>query len=292
MDPRLVKTHEYLLNAWEFLFKEYDIDGLWYDFLEFHRNVDNPPENMEIVSIDPYEGYTLLMEKLYKKAREMKDDAVIIFRRGTANHHSKRFTTHVWPMDTPQDYNMNRRDIVYLKTLGKGVVTHACCASWTISESDLNVGRQMASIVLAGVPAFSVKLAESPQSHNKIIRAWLKFYEQHKRDLVLGKMTPLLPTPPSAAIRIEAKDKAFFGLFEAAPGLLTLTRPVDKVTIVNAYSNRIVGRLEGVKGKWRVELFDYYWQSLGSQIITSDETGLTLNLSASEACFSAVLTRQ
>lgn len=292
MDPRLVKTHEYLLNCWEFMFKEYDIDGMWYDFLEFPRNVDPPPPGMEILSMDLNEAYTLLMAKLYRKARELKDDAVIILRRGSANHHAKRFCTHVWPMDTPQDYNMNRRDIVYLKTLGKGVLTHACCASWAISESDLNVGRQMASIVLAGVPAFSVKLAESPESHNKIISAWLKFYEQHKRDLVLGQMTPLLPTPPSAAIRIEAEDKAYFGLFEAAPGRLTLTHPVDQVIIVNAYSKWITGRLEGAKGKWNVELFDHSWQSLGSQTITSDENGLTLNLSAPEACFSAVLTRQ
>ena len=292
MDPRLVKTHEYLLESWEFMFKEYDIDGLWYDFLEFPGNADNPPADMELVSMDLNEAYTLLMERLYEKAREMKDDAVIILRRGSANHHAKRFCTHVWPMDTPQDYNMNRRDIVYLKTLGKGVLTHACCTSWTISESDLNVGRQMASIVLAGVPAFSVKLAESPESHNKVIRAWLKFYEQNKRDLVLGKMTPLLPTPPSAALRIEAPGKAYFGLFEAAPGVLPLTHPADQVTIVNAFSKRIAGRLEGAKGKWHAELFDHCWQSLGSQTITSDETGLTLNLNASEACFTAVLTRQ
>lgn len=292
MDPRLVKTHEYLLNAWEHMFKTYDIDGMWYDFLEFRKDVDNPPADMDIVSMDLNEAYTLLMERLYQKAREMKDDAVIILRRPSANHHAKRFCTHVWPMDTPQDYNMNRRDVVYLKTLGKGVLTHACCASWTISESDLNVGRQMASIVLAGVPAFSVKLAESPESHNKVIRAWLKFYEQNKRELVLGKMTPLLPTPPSAAIRIEAPGKAYFGLFEAAPGVLPLTQPVEQVTIVNAFSNRIVGRLEGAIGKWRVELFDHSWKSLGSQTITSDETGLTLNLNASEACFTAVLTRQ
>jgi len=110
-------------------------------------------------------------------------------------------------MDTPQDYNMNRRDIVYLKTFGPGVLTHACCTSWAITESDVNVARQMASIVLAGVPAFSVKLAESPASHNAIVKAWLAFYELNKRDLVFGRMTPLLPTPPRPRCASKVRGK-------------------------------------------------------------------------------------
>ncbi len=292
LDPRLVKTHEYLLSAWEAMFKDYDIDGLWYDFLEVQMGVDAPPPGMATVEGDVHEAYTLLLQKLAVKARQMKPDMVIILRRGTANQNAKLFCTHVWPMDAPQDYNVNRREVVYLKTLGPGVLTHACCTSWAISESDINVARQMASVVLAGVPAFSVKLAESPAAHNEIIRAWLKFYDAHKRALVYGRMTPLLATPPSAALRIESQEEAFFGLFEAAPGLLPLTRAVPRVTLVNAYSDRIVGRLEGVEGAWRAELFDARWQPAGVQTLQSEGGGLTLNLRGPAACFSVVLTRQ
>jgi hypothetical protein len=292
LDPRLAKTHEFLLAAWEAMFREYKIDGLWYDFLEVAGGIDPPPTGMAVVCPDPDEAYTLLLEKLAAQARRQKKDVVIVMRRGSANHNAKRFCTHVWPMDTPQDYNMNRRDVVYLKTLGPGVLTHACCTSWAISESDLNVSRQMASIVLAGVPAFSVKLAESPRTHNEIIRNWLAFYEKHKRSLVLGEMTPLLPTPASAALRIEAPNEAFFGLFEAAPGVLPLTRPVRRVTIVNAFSNQLAGRLEGLDGTWLVERFDHRWRPLGSRTLKSEEGGLTLRERSDDACFSVVLTRE
>ena len=292
LDPRLAKTHEYLLAAWSAMFADYDIDGLWSDFLELPPAVDAPPAGMPVVSQDVHESYTMLMEKLAAQARKMKPDAALIFRRGTANHNAKLFSTHVWPMDSPQDYNVNRRDVVYLKTLGPGVLTHACCTSWPISESELNVARQMASVVLAGVPAFSVKLAESPAAHNEIIRQWLAFYERHKRALQFGHMTPLLPTPPSAALRIEAPDEAFFGLFEAAPGWLPLTRPVPRVTIVNAFSTQLVGRLQGAEGTWRAEIFDQSWKPLGTQTLTSQEGGLTLNFHGPTACFSVVLTRQ
>jgi hypothetical protein len=196
-------------------------------------------------------------------------------------------------MDTPQDYNMNRRDVVYMKTFGPGVLTHACCTSWAITESDVNVARQMASVVLAGVPAFSVKLAESPARHNAIIKAWLAFYEPNKRDLVLGRMTPLLPTPPSAALRIEAEKQAFFGFFEAMPGLIELTSPVNKITLVNAFSNRTVTRLEGVSGEWQAQLYDEAWQPIRKTRLKSDDArGLNINLAGPSECHTIVLSKE
>jgi hypothetical protein len=233
------------------------------------------------------------MQSLYQKALELKPNAVIILRRAFANLNSKTFCTHVWPMDVPQDYNMNRRDVVYMKTFGKGVLTHACCTSWAVSESDLNVARQMASITMAGVPAFSTILANSPPNHNAIIKAWLAFYEPNKRDLVLGRMTPLLPTPPSAAIRIESDKKVFFGFFEAVPGLVEVTKKVDTITIVNAFSVRTATRLEGISsGNWKAHIYDQYWKPMGSVVLSTKGTdGLDINLSSSTACHSIVLTR-
>lgn len=289
LDPRYKKVHDYLLKSWEKLFAEYHVDGLWYDFLEL-KEADAPTPGMELVSPDLAEGYTLLMQALYKRSLELNPNAVIVLRRGSANLNAKTYCTHVWPMDTPQDYNMNRRDVVYMKTYGEGVLTHACCTSWAISESDENVARQMASIVLAGVPAFSVKLAESPRSHNEIIAAWLKFYEPNKRDLVLGRMTPLLPTPPSAALRIEAEKQAFFGFFEAAPGLLQLTRPVDNVTLVNAFSKRTFARIEGLaEGTYKVEVFDQLWKPVSQSMMKSDRGGLTLDVAGRSRCHCIVI---
>lgn len=294
LDPRLKKSHDYLLMAWEKLFTRYGVDGLWYDFLDSIPPVADPPAaGMEVVSPDLQVGYTRLMQALYEKSLALNPDAVIILRRPAANLNAKTFCTHVWPMDTPQDYNMNRRDVVYLKTFGPGVITHACCTSWAISESDVNVARHMASVALAGVPAFSVKLPESPASHNAIIKAWLAFYERHKRDLVLGRMTPLLPTPPSAALRIEGERQAFFGLFEAVPGLVEVTKPVTAITLVNAFSRRTTTRLEGVQGEWRLELYDHLWQPISEAMLKTDaDGGLNINVTGPSECHAIVLTKK
>jgi Glycosyl hydrolases family 31 len=293
LDPRLKQVHDYLLASWEHLFTQYGIDGLWYDFLELPAHADPPPPGMAVVSPDLHVAYTQLMQALYDKSLVLNPNAVIILRRPSANLNSKTCCTHVWPADTPQDYNMNRRDIVYMKTFGPGVLTHACCTSWAITESDANVARQMASIVLAGVPAFSVKLAESPPTHDAIVKAWLAFYEANKRDLVLGRMTPLLPTPPSAALRIEADQQAFFGFFEALPGLIEITKPVTKVTLVNAFSKRTATRLEGVRGTWQAQVYDQAWQPAFKMRLKTDATGgLNLNLAGPSECHAIVLTKR
>lgn len=292
LDPRLKKVHDYLLTSWENMFTKYGIDGLWYDFLEIPDRPDKPVSGVEIVSPDIHIAYTQLMEELYNKAIALNPNAVIILRRSSANLNAKTFCTHVWPMDTPQDYNMNRRDIVYMKTFGPGVLTHACCTSWTISESDVNVARQMASIVLAGVPAFSVKLSESPATHNAIVKAWLAFYELNKSDLVLGRMTPLLPTPPSAALRIEGEKQTFFGFFEAMPGLIETTKSVNKIILINAFNKRTSTRLEGVKGTWQVQVYDQVWRPMDKTILKTDTNGgLNINLAGPNECHVIVLTK-
>ena len=180
-----------------------------------------------------------------------------------------------------------------MKTFGPGVLTHACCTSWADSESDVNVARQMASVVLAGVPAFSVNLAGQSASHNAIVKSWLAFYERNKQDLVLGRLTPLLPTPPSAALRIESDTQAFFGFFEAVPGLIEITKPVNTITLVNAFARRTVTRLEGVKGDWQAQVYDQLWQpGNNAQLKTDADGGIDLNFTAPTECSAVVLTKK
>jgi hypothetical protein len=187
---------------------------------------------------------------------------------------------------------MNRRDVLFLKTLGDGILTHACCTSWAISESDLNVARQMSSITFAGVPALSSILQDSPPTHNIIIKKWLEFYEENKKDLILGKMTPLLPTPPSAAIKIESNQKTFFGFFEAIPGLIEAPLQSDTIIIVNAFKNRTNTRIEGIrKGTWKSQVFDHFLNPTSSSLHITDETGgINLNIHGKDACHTIRLT--
>src|SRR5690606_38252448 len=131
---------------------------------------------------------------------------------------------------------------------------------------------------------------DSPTTHNQIIKAWLEFYERNKEDLVLGQLTPLIPTPPSAILKIVRNRQTFFGFFEAVPGLVTV-EGARKITIINAYTNRTTTRVEGVTGQWKVEAYDQVWEKEQVISLTADENnGLNLTLSASTGCHTVTLT--
>ena len=143
-------------------------------------------------------------------------------------------------MDAPFDFNMNRREVLFMKPYANGVLTHACCTCWHRSESDENVARHMASVVLAGVPAVSVDLVTVPESHRRIIRSWLGFYNQHRDELLHGKMSPLAFFPAAGALSITGKTRNYIGLFETVPPLIELPEPRNEIYLVNCTGERLV----------------------------------------------------
>lgn len=292
LDPRLKKVQDYLMVSWEYLFRHYRIDGMFYDFLEITEEPDPVAANADILYSDVRVAYTKLMQALYRKVLSISTDNMIFLRRGSANLNAKTFCTHMWPQDVPQDYNGNRRDVVFMKTYGAGVLTHACSSSWTISESDVNVAKHMCSIIMAGVPFFSVLLNKSPLSHKQIIKIWLDFYHQHKEDLVLGEMKPLLPTPPSAVLYTKGKKNVFIGFFEAVIGLVQVDQ-TDTVFIMNAFSCRTNTRLEGLTGDWELQVYDHAWKALEKKRLSVDSRGgINLNVCATTDCHVMSLRKQ
>src|SRR5690606_24257550 len=102
-----------------------------------------------------------------------------------------------------------------------------------------------------------------------------------KEELVLGQLKPLIPTPPSAILKIVSNKQVFFGFFEAVPGLVTVEGP-RKIYIINAHTNRTTTRVEGVAGQWKAEIYDQVWDKEHTLSLTADENnGLNLNLFAS-----------
>jgi len=102
-------------------------------------------------------------------------------------------------------------------------------------------------------------------------------------------MKPLLPTPPSAVLYTKGENQVFIGFFEAVTGVVDMD-PVDSVTIINAYNNHTATRLEGLRGKWRVTVFDYTWTQINEHSIQADtQNGVMLNVKTELGCHIIVL---
>jgi hypothetical protein len=237
--------------------EEYKLDGLWFDGIDgvpISRCV--APHRHDFVSLG--EGVTAALSRCAETALRLNKNIVLIYRQAFANLSNKSFLTHLWPVDAPFDFNMNRREVMFMKPYASGVLTHACCTCWHREESDENVARHMASVVLAGVPAISVDLVSIPESHRRIIRSWLGFYNQHREELLHGKMAPLAFFPAAGALSIAGKTRNYIGLFETVPPLIELPEPRNEVYLVNCTGERLVTHLAKLRGRFACKIFNHH----------------------------------
>ncbi len=115
----------------------------------------------------------------------------------------------------------------------------------------------MASVVLAGVPSVSVDLVTIPESHRGIIRSWLGFYNQHRGELLHGKMAPLAFFPAAGAISITGKTRNYIGLFETVPPIIDLPEPRDEIYLVNCTGARLMTTLTNMRGRFAGKMYNH-----------------------------------
>lgn len=259
--PRTRAAADYTAECTRRMVEEYKVDGLWFDFIDSVPVARcTAPHRHDFATLG--EGVSAVLRGCAETALRLNPNEALIYRQPFANLNNKGFLTHVWPVDAPFDFNMNRREVMLMKPYAGGVLTHACCTCWHRDESDANVARHMASVVLAGVPAVSVDLMRVPDSHHRIIRAWLSFYHQHRDELLHGQMGPLAFLPAAGALSVTSAARNYIGLFETVPPLIELPETRDEIYIVNCTGGRLVTRLTNIRGRFTGKIRDHVLASV------------------------------
>jgi hypothetical protein len=254
--PRTRAATDHVAEFTRRMMEDYKLDGLWFDFIDsvpVRRCI--APHRHDFASLG--EGVTAALRQSAETAVRLNKNVILVYRQSFANLNNKPFLTHVWPVDAPFDFNMNRREVLFMKPYAHGVLTHACCTCWHRAESDENVARHMASVVLAGVPAVSVDLVTIPESHRKIIRSWVGFYNQHRDELVHGEMSPLAFFPAAGALSIAGKTRNYIGLFETVPSLIELQESRNEIYLVNCTGERLVTSLANLRGRFSCKVYNH-----------------------------------
>lgn len=278
--PRTPATFDHIVGSARHMVANLGFGGLWFDF------VDSMPSDAPCTSDHEHqydtvgEAWDAILKATAESVRAIDPECLLIYRRSHANINNKPYLTHLWPADAPFDFDKNRREVVVMRAYGEGVLTHACCTCWSPNETEEMVAKHLASVVLAGVPAVSIDLKKFPENHLEGIKAWLTFYDTHKRPLILGEMRPLTFMPPSAVTRTEAEKSAFVGYFEGLPGVTPLSRNFDDVYLINCFTETLHTLLPSQHGRFSVELFDHFLRPVdqGERTIDATDDGLHLLL--------------
>ena len=118
----------------------------------------------------------------------------------------------------------------------------------------------MASLVTSAVPMLSMDLRALPAEHQRITRAWLAFYRQHRDLLLFGRQQLLSADSHHSLFSLHLGDEALWGAFTSIfPGVLAVpSENIRRMWILNGGAQeRLYTRLEGVEGEClQIQLYD------------------------------------
>ncbi|HWB97747.1 MAG TPA: TIM-barrel domain-containing protein [Bryobacteraceae bacterium] len=265
--PRHSGTPAYLARTFLKLAKDYDLDGFWLDFMDgLHLPcyTDHPH-----ATPSTGEGYNRCLAAVRDALLGWKPGFLIETRMKMSNLNVKQFANVLETTDMPFDFDLNRSLGVVVRSFSAGSAAKLDPAQWHIQESDANVAKSCATVTLAGVPVFGVDFRLLPESHLRVIAAWMQYYRQFQQELTQGRFEPngFAPLFPQFSIRSGSKAFLYVGSSSVAP--VRVDR-CNEVHVVNASdSGRVALLLDGLaEGQWSAVVRDCYLEQALAQEVT------------------------
>ena len=196
LDPRFPEVREFLINTYETALKEWDIDGFKLDFIDSFRFEGEDPAVKENYAGRDIHLLPAAVDKLLSdvmtRLRKIKPDILIEFRQGYIGPAIRKYGNMLRSSDCAADIHANRNHIIDLRLTSGDTAVHSDMLEWHYDETPENAALQILCILFS-VPQISVRLAEIPESHRKMLRFWLDFWIRHRDVLMHGTLTPYHP---------------------------------------------------------------------------------------------------
>jgi len=180
LDPRYPEVREYLTDLYKKAMNEWNLDGFKLDFIDsFCATRIAPPyaPGMDCRTVE--EGVVRLMTGVKNALQQIKPDALIEFRQSYTGPAMRLYGNMFRVGDCPDDLISNRVGMVDLRLLLGGSAVHSDMLMWHPQESVENAAVQIQNILFA-VPQVSVRLAQLPASHRRMLGFWMDFVRSHR----------------------------------------------------------------------------------------------------------------
>jgi alpha-galactosidase len=251
------ETPGYLARTFSKLARDYDLDGFWLDFMDdAHRPCHNSHPHF---SGSTGEGYNACLAAVRDAVMKYKPNFLIETRMGMVNINVKQFVNVMETYDMPFDLDLNRSLGVVVRSFSQGLASKIDPIQWHIRESDDNVAVCCATVTFTGVPVFGVDFRLLPQSHLRVVAAWMRFYREHQHELLQGRFGPVGFGRLSPLLKIQGGTKTFLyvGSSSTAPASVGDSK---EIYIINASGlERVAIYLDEIGlGSWQLIIRDCY----------------------------------
>lgn len=272
-NPQTLKRMEEIIR---YFFQELGVDGVWVDF------VDSLPwecgADHQHIFQTIGEGASACLEKIYRTAVSIRPDAVVEYRIFHGNLNNKRYLNVLETTDTPHNYDDNRRFGVYVRSFAKGVAVKTDPTMWSPKCPPWEVAKHCATMIMGGVPAFSLDFPSLPQSHIKIISAYLSFYKKHRKGLLQGEFRPLTALPSFPVNLIEGEE-SFLYVGQSSVPSFELSSIVRELFVFNcSEKEELILPIKGISRFKKAMIYNEYLEQIEEIGLNQEEKPLSIKV--------------
>jgi len=260
LDPRFPEVREYLIGIYEKAMREWDLDGFKLDFIDsFRATRISPPyrEGMDCRTVE--EAVVRLMTGVKNALQKIKPEALIEFRQSYIGPAMRLYGNMFRVGDCPDDILTNRVGMVDLRLLMGSSAVHSDMLMWHPQETVENAAVQIQNILFA-VPQISVRLAELPPEHRRMLGFWMDFIRKH-RQLLAAPIRAESPHQLYPLVRTRCEAESMIAVYEA--GYAAELDDAETTWVINAADPR--GVIVDASAACQAELFDCMGQFICKQ---------------------------
>ena len=237
LDPRFPEVREFLIETYEKAVKEWDIDGFKLDFIDSFRFEGEDPAVKENYAGRDIQSLPHAVDKLLSdvmaRLRKLKPDILIEFRQSYIGPAIRKYGNMFRAGDCAAATITNRNRTIDLRLTSGDTAVHSDMLEWHYADSAENAALQLLNILFS-VPQISVRLAEIPESHRRMLRFWLDFCIRHKDVLQNGYLKPYHPDNNYPIVSAENKTEKVIAVYRADMAAEADCEPGKTCYVVNA----------------------------------------------------------
>lgn len=268
LDPRYPEVRSFIVNTYETAVKEWKLDGLKLDFIDRFQANEEINDKMDFRSVE--DATETLLKEISTELRKIKNDILIEFRQPYMGPVITTYGNMIRVWDCPNDPFTNRISIADLRLTSEKTVVHGDMIIWDKNETSEGVTSQLYSSLFA-VPQISVRLNEISAEHRKILAAFLKFRNEHKKTLMDGNFTVKNPEA-NYSYTESTLDGERIALSIVSP-VLKIDRKYDRDFLVNLSETTeipVIGEKTGLSFK----ITDSFGKTLSKRKLKKSDTFL------------------
>jgi alpha-galactosidase len=234
LDPRFPEVRSYLIRIYEKAISDWNLDGFKLDFVDMFRldqdDVREAVGGRDISSLSM--AVDRLMSDVMARLSAIKPDIMIEFRQTYIGPLMRKYGNIFRASDCPNDALRNRIKTLDVRLLCGKTAVHADMIMWHPRDSVESAALQFLNILFS-VPQVSVDFHRLTDSHKKMCRFWLSFWQEHRAVLLDGGLAPQRPDLLYPAVSASNESEAIVALYGQIVARLPSPLPKD-IYIVNA----------------------------------------------------------